>query len=147
MIFIYRIYTVGINDTLDSIAQSLGIKSDDLRKINGFSDIHTIKYGDQIIIPTNDGNFKNYTILKGDNLYEIAKKHNTTVEQLKLLNVFDDDYLYPGEIIVVPNDNVKFYITSEGENLNKILNILGVVNPLENQNIYLLPNQLIVYKN
>ena len=138
MIFIYRIYTVGINDTLDSIAQSLGIKSDDLRKINGFSDIHTIKYGDQIIIPTNDGNFKNYTILKGDNLYEIAKKHNTTVEQLKPLNGFDDDYLYPGEIIVVPNDNVKFYITSEGENLNKILNILGVVNPLENQNIYLL---------
>ena len=80
-------------------------------------------------------------------MYEIAKKHNTTVEQLKLLNGFDDDYLYPGEIIVVPNDNVKFYITSEGENLNKILNILGVVNPLENQNIYLLPNQLIVYKN
>ena len=108
-----------MNDTLDTIAQSLGIKTSDLRKINGFSDIHTIKYGDQIIIPTGDGNFKNYTIVKGDNLYEIAKKHNTTAEQLKLLNGFDDDYLYPGEIIVVPNDNVRFYITSEGENLNK----------------------------
>ena len=147
MIFIYRIYTVGMNDTLDSIAQSLGIKTEDLRKINGFSDIHTIKYGDQIIIPTGDGNFKNYTIVKGDNLYEIAKKYNTTADQLKLLNGFDDDYIYPGEIIVVPNDNVRFYITSEGENLNKVLNILGVSNPLENQNIYLLPNQLIVHKN
>ena len=84
-----------MNDTLDSIAQSLGIKTEDLRKINGF----------------------------------------------------DDDYIYPGEIIVVPNDNVRFYITSEGENLNKVLNILGVSNPLENQNIYLLPNQLIVHKN
>lgn len=135
-----------MNDTLDTIAQSLGIKTSDLRKINGFSDIYTIKYGDQIIIPTGDGNFKNYTIVKGDNLYEIAKKHNTTAEQLKLLNGFDDDYLYPGEIIVVPNDNVRFYITSEGENLNKVLKILDISNPLENQNIYLLPNQLIVHK-
>lgn len=136
-----------MNDTLESIANSLGIKETDLRKINGFSDIHTIKYGDQIIIPAGDGNFITYKVIKGDNLYEIAKKYNTTAKQLQLLNGIDDDYIYPGESLVVPNINTKFYITEEGENLNKVLNILGVPNPLENQNIYLLPNQLIVYKN
>lgn len=147
MIFIYRIYTVGINDSLESIANSLGIKEEDLRKINGFSDIHTIKYGEQIIIPAGNGNFTTYKVVKGDNLYEIAKKYNTTTKQLQLLNGIDDDYIYPGESIVVPNEKTKFYITEEGENLNKVLNILGAPNPLENQNIYLLPNQLIVYKN
>jgi len=148
VIFIYRIYTVGINDTLESIASSLGIKEDDLRAINGFSSIHKIKEGDQIIIPAGSGNFGTYIVKKGDNLYELAKKYNTTAKQLQMLNGFDEDeYIYPGESIVVPNENTKFYITEEGESLNKVLNTLGVPNPLENQNIYLLPNQLIVYKN
>ena len=102
-----------MNDTLESIANSLGIKETDLRKINGFSDIHTIKYGDQIIIPAGDGNFTTYKVIKGDNLYEIAKKYNTTAKQLQLLNGIDDDYIYPGESLVVPNINTKFYITEE----------------------------------
>ena len=79
---------------------------------------------------------------------ELAKKYNTTAKQLQMLNGFDEDeYIYPGESIVVPNENTRFYITEEGESLNKVLNTLGVPNPLENQNIHLLPNQLIVYKN
>ena len=147
MIFIYRIYTVGINDTIESIASSLGLKENELRAINGFSNIHKIKEGDQIIIPAGSGNFETYTIKKGDNMYELAKKYNTTAKQLQLLNGFDEDeYIYPGESIIVPNEKTRFYITQEGENLNKVLNILGIPNPLKDQNIYLLPNQLIVYK-
>ena len=109
---------------------------------------YKIKEGDQIIIPAGSGNFGTYIVKKGDNLYELAKKYNTTAKQLQMLNGFDEDeYIYPGESIVVPNENTRFYITEEGESLNKVLNTLGVPNPLENQNIYLLPNQLIVYKN
>ncbi len=89
-----------------------------------------------------------YEIKKGDSLYKISKEFNVNTKLLSELNGLNlDDYIYPGESLVVPNINTKFYITEEGENLNKVLNILGVPNPLENQNIYLLPNQLIVYKN
>lgn len=148
MIFIYKIYTVGINDTLDSIATSLGIKTDDLRKINGFSDIYKIREGEQIIIPTSNNNFSTYIIEKGDNLYEIAKKYNISVKQLQLLNGLDEnEYIYPGETIVVPSPNTKFYITEEGDSLDKVLENFGLPNQLSNQKIFLLPNQLIIYKN
>lgn len=148
MIFIYRIYTVGINDTLQSISSTLGIKEDDLRKINGFSNIHQIKEGDQIIIPAGNNNFTTYTIEKGDNLYELAQKYNTSAKQLQLLNGLDEDeYIYPGETIIVPATSTKFYITEEGDTLNKVYEILGIPNQLANQNIYVLPNQLIVHKN
>ncbi len=145
MIFIYSIYKVNINDTLDSIAQNLGINVDDLRKINGFSSFHKVENNDQIIIPTNN-NFINYEIVQGDTLYSLAHSHNTTVEQLKLLNGLESDYLYPNEIIKLPNNNVKFYITAENDDLNKVFDVLELKNPFENQNIYLLPNQLIVHK-
>lgn len=146
MIFIYRIYTVTLNDTLESISNQIGIKEDELRKINGFSNIHKIKEGDQIIIP-NNGNFNAYIIQKGDNIYEIARKYNVEPKQLILLNgLNENDYIYPGESILVPN-NIKFYITEEGDNLNKVFKTFNIQNPFENQNIYLLPNQLIVYKN
>lgn len=148
MIFIYRIYTVGINDTLESISSSLGINEDELRKINGFSGIHRIKEGDQIIIPAGNGNFSTYIVQKGDNLFEISKKYNTNTKQLQLLNGLDDDeYIYPGESLVVPSSSTMFYITEEGDSLNKVFEYFKIQNPLENQNIYLLPNQLIIYKN
>lgn len=142
--FIYRIYTVGINDTIETLANQLGLTEEELRKINGFIDSYQIREGEQIILPTENTNFKTYTIQKGDNLYEIAKKYNITVKQLKLLNGLDDDYIYPGETLIVPN--TKFYITEEGDSINKVYELFEIENPLENQTIYLLPNQLIVYK-
>lgn len=146
MIFIYKIYVVGLNDTIDSIASSLGVLPDDIRKINGFSSSHRIKEGDQIIVPASNSNFTTYVIVKGDNLYEIAKRYNTTALQLQLLNGLADEYIYPGESLVVPNENVMFYITTDGDSLNKVLDYFGIDNVLSNQNIFLLPNQLIVYK-
>ncbi len=45
---------------------------------------------------------KFYTIKKGDSLYSIAQKHNTTVEEIKRLNNFGVNYnLLPGKIIKI----------------------------------------------
>ena len=47
-------------------------------------------------------NFKFYTIQKGDSLYRIAQKNNTTVEEIKRLNNFGANYnLLPGKKIKV----------------------------------------------
>lgn len=149
MIFIYKIYTIGVNDDLDSIASDLGVEVSELRRINGFSNDYDVKLGEQIVIPAGNGNFTTYTVVKGDNLYSIARKYDITLRQLQLLNGFEDsEYIYPGEEIVVPRGNVKFYITEEGDDLKKVLNYFGINDNklLENQNVYLLPNQLIVYR-
>lgn len=148
MIFIYRIYTVGVNDTLSVLAKNLGVSESEIRRINGFGNNYEVKFGEQIIIPAGNGNFTTYTVVKGDNLYDIARKYGVSLSQLQLLNGFEDsEYIYPGEQIVVPRENVKFYITMEGDDLKKVLSYLGASDEfLENQNIYLLPNQLIVYR-
>jgi 5'-nucleotidase/UDP-sugar diphosphatase len=46
---------------------------------------------------------KYYEVKSGDSLYEIAKKHGTTVDELvKLNNLQDKKYIYPGEKILLP---------------------------------------------
>ena len=60
-----------------------------------------------------------------------------------------DDYIYPGQEILIPNENVEIYITEEGSTLNDAVARLGTdINNILRQNdtIYLLPDQLIIYK-
>ena len=60
-----------------------------------------------------------------------------------------NDYIYPNEEIMVPSANTKFYITEDDDTLNKVIDGLGV-NPStlvkQNKEIYLVPDQLIIYR-
>jgi SH3 domain-containing YSC84-like protein 1 len=50
-----------------------------------------------------EGGGKYYEVKSGDSLYEIAKKHGTTVEELvKLNNIKDKKYIYPGQKLLLP---------------------------------------------
>lgn len=52
--------------------------------------------------PLTANGFKYYMVQKGDSLYKIAKKHNTTIEEIKRLNNFGANYnLLPGKKIKV----------------------------------------------
>ncbi|MFH0865756.1 MAG: LysM peptidoglycan-binding domain-containing protein [Bacteroidota bacterium] len=42
-----------------------------------------------------------YTVVKGDNLWNIAKKYSTTVEKIKTLNNMTDDKLKPGMVLKI----------------------------------------------
>lgn len=140
----YNVYQVKFNDTLDSIANNFGITKEELISINNMGDI---KYGDLIVVPSNVSNFTNYTVEKGDTLYSIATRFNVSVDSLLNLNGLNkDDYIYPGENIIIPKNGVGIYIVKEGDTLSNITSrsslndIVGM-----NNKIYLLPNQLIVY--
>ncbi|WP_408955237.1 L,D-transpeptidase family protein [Natroniella sp. ANB-PHB2] len=51
-----------------------------------------------------DSNFTYYTVQQGDTLYQIAKKFNTTVQQLvQLNNLTNQNLIYPGQKIKIPN--------------------------------------------
>ncbi len=103
----------------------------------------------------NDNSFINpfytsYEIKKGDSLYKISKLFNVNTKLLAELNGLDiDDYIYPGQTILVPKKDVSYYITKEGDTLNSLKDIFDVnVKDIINQNktIYLLAGQMIFFK-
>ncbi len=148
----YTIYNVRYGDTLDQIANNFGVSTDELKKINGMDYNQTIMMGDQIIVPKNQNDYlKSYIVITGDTLYDIARRNNVDVNTLLLLNGLNqNDFLYPGQEIVIPVSNNKVYITKENDTISKILmdtnmTIEELMN--KNSNIYLLPEQMIILNN
>ena len=146
----YEIYNVKSGDTLENLANKLGITPEVLATINGLDVTAQLTPNTNIIVPNNNSFFNKYTIKKGDTIYEIAKMHNIKATDLSKLNgLEEDEYICPGEEIIVPRPGTSFYITEANDTLNKVANALNTTpNNLANQNrtIYLLEDQLIVYK-
>ena len=88
--------------------------------------------------------------MQGDTLYDIARRYNVSVDNLALLNGLDkQDFIYPGQEILVPKKDVKFYITKAGDTIVSVADYFEttIENLLEqNSVIYLLPEQLLTYK-
>ena len=93
--------------------------------------------------------FEYYIVKKGDNLYQIGLKYGLTAKEIAELNGLElNEYIYPDQKILVPKENVKIYITEEGDTLNQVaqkLNISKETIDSYNKEIYLLPEQLIAY--
>lgn len=144
----YRIYEVKSGETLASIANKLNTTAETLATINGLSSNINLIPGTYIVVPNEETSFSRYTIQKNDNIYQIAQMYNTTEANLLKLNGLNaNDYIYPGEEIIVPNQNIKFYITEEGDTLNKVINNLKTTaDKLNNENstIYLTADQLVI---
>lgn len=69
--------------------------------------------------------FGQYVVKKGDTLFLIAKKYNTTPEQLMMINNLSSTMIYPNQVLYVPYvENEGFisdeYITKNGDSLNLI---------------------------
>lgn len=143
----YKVYQVQGGETIESIAQKLSISPTELINLNSLFD--QVVPGQLLVIPNQDGMYENYIVQKGDNMYEIARKNNISLEDLLKINGLNkDDYIYPGQNILIPKDGYSIYITKE-ESLNDIANKLGLnPNDIINQNetLYLLPDQLIIYR-
>lgn len=91
-----------------------------------------------------------YVIQSGDTLYKIAREFNVNPKLLSELNgIKMEDYIYPNQTIMIPKKGVQYYITKEDDTLKTVSNIFGtneggVVE--QNKSIYLLPGQMIFYK-
>lgn len=146
----YKIYQVGYGDTIESIADMVGTTVDELNEINGFNGKEVIM-GDLIIVPNkNNTMFTKYLIKNGDTLYMIAKNYNVNPKTLAILNGLDmDDYIYPNQEIIIPNDNVDIYVTKNGDTMETLLNNFNTTLErlnMDNKNIFLQEDQIIIRK-
>lgn len=147
----YKIYTVKDGEDILAIANKVGISPTEIRKINGFPENYEVSMGEQLIIPSiSISPFDNYIVIKGDTLYQIAKKYNIRVDDLAKLNGIDsDEFIYPNQKLLVPKENMSFYITQEGDTVDKIRQQFptdyGSIFKT-NKYIYLIPDQVLVYQ-
>lgn len=98
-----------------------------------------------------DTPFYSYYVIKtGDTLYKIAREFNMNPKLIAELNGLKlDDYIYPNETLKIPKKGVQYYITKDDDTLKEVSKIFGKSqNDLVSQNetIYLLPQQMIFYK-
>ena len=117
-------YTVKSGDSLWSISRKFGITVDELKNANNLSS-NLLSIGQNLIIPGKDldGIGEEYVVKKGDTLYSIAKKYNTSVDNLKSINSITTDSLAIGQIIKLPStSNVASdtYIVKKGDSLYSI---------------------------
>ena len=103
-------YTVKAGDTLWSIAKMYNTTVEELMKINNLtSDL--INIGKVLTVPnainsTTSINSNAYIVKAGDTLWNIAKRYNTTVENLMMLNNLTSDVIMIGQRLTLPNMNM-----------------------------------------
>ncbi len=143
----YTIYNVRYGDTLETIAKAFNTTIEELKSLNSIN-LDSIFMGEQIIVPNNGREYlKTYVVITGDTLYDIARRNNIDVNTILLLNGLNkNDFLYPGQEIVLPSNN-NVYITKDGDTLKDVLensNLSYEELISKNMKIYLLPDQMII---
>lgn len=100
-------HTVGVSETLISIAAQYNVTTEELLATNQIRDPNTLEEGQQLLIPPDDlvyqGELIPYTIKEGDSLIGIASKYGSSVKALQVANpILKNDELTPDQHIVVP---------------------------------------------
>lgn len=130
---IIQTYTVKTGDTLYGISNQFGVSVTELAELNSIKGSN-LQVGQVLNIPsksgTNPNNLFMYTVVKGDSLYKIAQKYNTTVQAIIDLNYLKNTNLSVGQILRIPEmytpedqmimPNYKNYTVKRGDSLYKI---------------------------
>lgn len=93
-------YTVQKGDSLYSIARKYSTTIGKIKDLNNLT-TNLLSIGQVLLIPTDTNLETTYTVQKGDSLYSIAKKYDTTVDRLKQLNNLKSNLLSIGQILIV----------------------------------------------
>ena len=120
-------YTVQKGDSLWSIAKKFGISVDELKEANNLSG-NLLNIGQNLLIPGKEEDIPSgddiyYTVQKGDSLYAIASKYNTTVDEIKRLNNLTSNTLSIGQRLLIKKvtpTKGQTYMVQKGDSLYSI---------------------------
>lgn len=96
----YIIYTVAKNDSLYSIAKKFNTTVSEIERLNNLDNIN-LSIGQELKIPSNYNGSVTYTVQSGESLYSIAKKFNTTVDEIKRKNGLTSNMLSIGQELII----------------------------------------------
>ena len=83
-----------------SIANKYNTTVNEIKSLNNLTS-NNLSIGQQLRIPTNAPGNITYTVQKGDNLYSIARKYNTTVNEIKRKNNLTSNNLSIGQQLII----------------------------------------------
>ena len=124
-------YIVKKGDTLYGISNQFGVAVQDILRINNVNPT-SLPIGYVLNIPSLAGSNPDatfsYTVKKGDNLYNIALKYSTTVNDIVKLNNLKSANLSIGQVLKIPEtfantDDMPMYVSytvKRGDNLYSI---------------------------
>lgn len=96
----YYNYTVKRGDNLYTIAKNNNTSVDEIKKINNLSN-NNLSIGQILKIPSISGSSGTYTVQRGDTLYSISRKFNTTVDSIKKKNNLLSNSLSVGQTLII----------------------------------------------
>jgi len=146
---ILNTYTVQSGDSLYSIARRFNTTVDTLKSLNNLTS-NNLSIGKVLLLPSESDNTNEstntYTVQSGDSLYSIARKFNTTVNDIKNLNNLTSNNLSIGQILQIPSSITtspnRTYTVQSGDSLysiarkfNTTINDIKSLNNLTSNNL------------
>lgn len=93
-------YIVQRGDSLYSIARKFGTSVSEITRLNNLSGIN-LSVGQSLIIPGSSASVNTYVVQRGDNLYNIARKFNVSVDEIKRKNNLSSNLLNVGQKLII----------------------------------------------
>lgn len=115
-------YVVQKGDTLYSVSRKYNTTVEQIKKLNNLTS-NNLSIGQVILVPSIDSgtNQITYTVQKGDSLWAIANRYDTTVEQIKVTNNLTSNNLSIGQILIIPSSSSYVnYTVQKGDSLYSI---------------------------
>lgn len=143
----YIYVTVQRGDTLYKLARKYDTTIDSIISLNTLADPNLIIVGERLRIKVTSDipqDSEYYIVKKGDTLYKIARRFNTTVAEIaRLNNISDQNIIFVGQrLIIRPGTDKMEYTVRRGDTLGKIaarfnttVSRLAAINRIRNINL------------